>query len=134
MDQLKSQLLSLMDQLKNKKEISNRLDNLISIYPFNEYELIMSALLAEGILTFEDYINLRDEYISRNLYLNVFEISAPRGFGEKWAQGHLKELVPELVKPTKKTDSGYTSSRSTLSLLIFKSASRKRRILISCCK
>lgn len=38
----------------------------------------------------------------------VFEISAPRGFGEAWAQGHLKEIAPELVKPTKKLDPGYS--------------------------
>jgi hypothetical protein len=36
------------------------------------------------------------------MYLYIFEISAPRGFGEAWAQGHLKELVPEVVKSTKK--------------------------------
>ncbi len=50
---------------------------------------------------------MRDEYIARNLYLHIFEISAPRGFGELWAQGHLKELVPDLVKPSKKYDQTY---------------------------
>ena len=38
----------------------------------------------------------------------IFEISAPKSFGEAWAQGHLKEIVPELVKPTKKLDSTYS--------------------------
>ncbi len=38
----------------------------------------------------------------------IFEISAPRSFGETWAQGHLKELVPALEKPTKKLDSKYS--------------------------
>ena len=42
------------------------------------------------------------------MYLYIFEISAPRGFGEQWAQGHLKELVPELIKPTKKLDKKYS--------------------------
>ena len=36
-------------------------------------------------------MEIRDEYIARNMYLYIFEISAPRGFGEQWAQGHLKE-------------------------------------------
>jgi len=40
--------------------------------------------------------------------MNLFEISAPRGFGEQWAQGHLKGLVPELIKPTKKLDKEYS--------------------------
>jgi len=80
----------------------------VSIYPFNEYEYIISTLLAMDILTLDGYHELRDNYIARNLYLYVFEISAPRAFGEAWAQGHLKELVPELQKPSKKTDPGYS--------------------------
>lgn len=39
---------------------------------------------------------------------HIFEISAPRGFGELWAQGHLKELVPDLVRPSKKLDPDYS--------------------------
>jgi hypothetical protein len=61
-----------------------------------------------GKISLDDYYELRDEYIARNLYLYVFEISAPRGFGEAWAQGHLKAIAPELVKPTKKLDSSYS--------------------------
>ncbi len=60
------------------------------------------------VLTLDGYHELRDDYIARNLYLYVFEISAPRTFGEAWAQGHLKELVPELQKPSKKTDPDYS--------------------------
>ena len=56
----------------------------------------------------DEYYELRDDYIARNLYMYVFEISAPRGFGEAWAQGHLKEIAPELVKPTKKLDPEYS--------------------------
>jgi hypothetical protein len=40
--------------------------------------------------------------------LYIFEISGPRTFGEAWAQGHLKELVPELAKSTKKLDPAYS--------------------------
>jgi hypothetical protein len=60
-----------------------------------------------GKITLEDYYEIRDEYISRNMYLYIFEIGSPRGFGEQWAQGHLKELVPDLVKPTKKVEKNY---------------------------
>jgi hypothetical protein len=56
----------------------------------------------------DGYHELRDNYIARNLYLYVFEISAPRTFGEAWAQGHLKELVPALQKPSRKTDPDYS--------------------------
>jgi hypothetical protein len=78
------------------------------VYPFNEYEYMISTLLGRDRLTLDDYYALRDEYVERNMYLYIFEISAPRGFGETWAQGHLKELVPELEKPSKKKDPEYS--------------------------
>ncbi len=108
MEKLKAELDELLSRLPNEAAFRERLENLISMYPFNEYEYIISALLAMDILNFDAYQELRDTYIARNLYLYIFEISAPRGFGETWAQGHLKELVPELQKPTKKLDPSYS--------------------------
>lgn len=108
MEHLQDELNSLTAQLPNRTEFQERLDNLVSVYPFNEYEYIISTLLAMDVLTLEGYHDLRNNYISRNLYLYIFEISAPRAFGEAWAQGHLKELVPELGKPTKKVDPEYS--------------------------
>jgi hypothetical protein len=61
-----------------------------------------------GKISLDDYYELRDDYIARNMYMYIFEISGPRTFGEAWAQGHLKELVPELTKPSKKLDSKYS--------------------------
>lgn len=109
MEILKQKLNKLIGQLsKDKKEvIRDRLANLVSVYPFNEYEYIISSLMGFGKITLDDYYEIRDEYIARNMYLYIFEIGSPRGFGEQWAQGHLKELVPDLVKPTKKLEDGY---------------------------
>jgi hypothetical protein len=84
------------------------LRDLVSVYPFNEYEYIISTLLGHGKLTLEGYTELRDAYIDRNLYLYVFEISAPRGFGDRWALGHLKELVPGFKRPSKELDPDYS--------------------------
>ena len=108
MEHLQEELDSLLAQLPNQQEVRDRLESLVSVYPFNEYEYIISTLLAMDVLTLDGYHELRDNYIARNLYLYVFEISAPRTFGEAWAQGHLKELVPELQKPSKKTDPDYS--------------------------
>jgi hypothetical protein len=108
MEKLQAELDRLLNQLANADEIRARLDALVSVYPFNEYEYLISTLLAADVLSLDDYYLLRDEYIARNLYLYIFEIGAPRGFGELWAQGHLKELVPALVKPTKKLDPEYS--------------------------
>lgn len=108
MEKLKAELDRLINELKEADEFRSRLDSLVSVYPFNEYEYIISTLLGAEVLTLDDYYELRDEYIARNLYLYVFEISAPRGFGERWAQGHLKSLVPVLRKPSRKLDTEYS--------------------------
>ena len=110
MEQLKQHLLQLVSELDKMKstQILDRLDDLVSVYPFNEYEFLISSLMGYGKISLSDYQNLRDEYISRNLFMYVFEISAPRGFGEAWAQGHLKEICPELVKPNNKLDTNYS--------------------------
>jgi hypothetical protein len=108
-EKLKEQLDDLVSRLENESELRQRLGDLFSVFPFNEYEYIISTLLGLGKLSLDEYYELRDEYISRNMFLYVFEISAPRGFGETWAQGHLKELVPELVKPSKKRDPDYSA-------------------------
>lgn len=110
MEQLKEKLQDLVRELEKEKydQIMQRLDDLVSVYPFNEYEFLISSLMGYGKISLDDYYELRDDYIARNLYMYVFEISAPRGFGEAWAQGHLKEIVPELIKPTKRLDVNYS--------------------------
>ncbi len=102
MEKLKEQLNNLVSCLENEAELRQRLDDLVSVYPFNEYEYVISTLVGLGKLNLDEYYELRDEYISRNMFLYIFEISSPTGFGITWAQGHLKELVPELEKPSKK--------------------------------
>ncbi len=108
MEKLRQILDEMIATLENADEFRERLENLVSVYPFNEYEYIISTLLGLNKLTLDAYVELRDDYIARNLYLYIFEISAPRKFGETWAQGHLKALVPDLVKPQKKLDPQYS--------------------------
>ena len=110
MEKLKEHLLNLARELEKERhdQLMLRLDNLVSVYPFNEYEFLISSLMGYDKISLDDYHELRDDYVARNLYLYIFEISAPRTFGEAWAQGHLKELVPELEKPSKKKDDNYS--------------------------
>ena len=109
MEQLKAKLIGLVHELEQQQHdlVMQRLDDLVSVYPFNDYEFLISSLMGYQKISLDDYYELRDDYIARNLYLYIFEISAPRGFGEAWAQGHLKEIAPELIKPTKKLDADY---------------------------
>lgn len=108
MERLRKQLDDLIDRLSHSDEFRSKLEDLKSVYPFSEYEYIISHLLAAKKLTLDEYYELRDDYIDRNLYLYLFEISAPRGFGEVWAHGHLKQLVPSLQRPSKKLDKKYS--------------------------
>ena len=108
MEKLREQLEKLIDRLEYASRIRSELDGLISVYPFSEFEYVSSHLLSAGKLTIEEYYELRNDYIDRNLYLYLFEVSAPRGFGEVWAHGHLKQLAPALGRPNKKLDSDYS--------------------------
>lgn len=89
-------------------DIRSKLRELVSVYPFSEYEYLISHLLAAKKLSIDEYYEIRNDYIDRNLYLYLFEISAPRGFGEVWAHGHLKELVPAFKRPSKRLDQKYS--------------------------
>ena len=108
MEKLRQELEVLISSLPDGEEFREKLDDLYSVYPFNEFEFIISTLLGRDILTFDQYLEMRDSYMERNAFLYIFEIAGPRTFGEAWAQAHLKELVPELHKPSKKLDSNYS--------------------------
>lgn len=79
-----------------------------SIFPFNEYEHLICNLINKGGLTFKQYIEIRTEYLSENPNLWIFEISAPRGFGEKFAQTYVQGMLKKLIKPNKKIDPKYS--------------------------
>ena len=108
MQTLRKQLDDFVAKLPDAGALRTRMDELYSVYPFNEFEYIISTLLGRDVLSLEQYYELRDSYMERNAFLYIFEISAPRTFGEAWAQGHLKELVPSLSKPSKKLDPKYS--------------------------
>lgn len=78
-----------------------------SIFPFNEYEHLICQLIEKKGLTYQQYIDIRSEYISENPNLWIFEISAPRGFGEKFAQTYVQAKCSKLKAPSKKLDANY---------------------------
>ncbi|MCI5049664.1 MAG: hypothetical protein MRY32_04960 [Rickettsiales bacterium] len=90
----------------------NRLHEIISedqsIFPFNEYEHLICHMLDTHGLSFEKYMEIRTEYINQNPNLWIFEISAPRGFGEKFAQTYVHGKCASLQKPSKKLDPTYS--------------------------
>jgi len=89
------------------EEVLQMVEDDQSIFPFNEYEHLICNLIERGGLTYEQYIEIRTEYISANPNLWVFEISAPRGFGEKFAQTYVQGKCSKLKSPSKKLDPQY---------------------------
>lgn len=111
METLISQLKERIQRLPEKmaSELSDEiLDKLCSVYPFNKFEYVISHLIAEKVITLDEYLKIRNTYLNRNKYLYLFEITAPRTFGETWAQRHLNVLVPELEHPTREADPSYS--------------------------
>ena len=102
--------LSVMNKMNDSEySLSDEvLDSLYSVYPFNKFEYIICHLIGTNTITLQQYLNIRNRYLERNKYLYVFEITAPRTFGETWAQRHLNEVVPELQRPSTSYDPGYS--------------------------
>ena len=102
--------IAVMDKMNGSKyNLSDRvLDDLYSVYPFNKFEYIISHLIGTDTITLQQYLDIRNKYLERNKYLYVFEITAPRTFGETWAQRHLNEVVPELQRPSVSYDPDYS--------------------------
>lgn len=108
-DELKERISALNNKIGHQKDLDDEvLDKLYSVFPFNRFEYVISRLISCGIIDFKDYLNLRNSYLERNKYLYVFEITAPRTFGETWAQRHLNELVQELKRPSSSLDPNYS--------------------------
>lgn len=107
--ELKIKIIEMKNLTNNSIDLGDkRLDDLYSVYPFNKFEYVISHLIATNTITLEEYLDIRNSYLERNKYLYVFEITAPRTFGETWAQHHLNEVVPELKIPSRSYDTNYS--------------------------
>ena len=107
--ELKNKIIeSFSGSASDLEEVLQMVDDDQSIFPFKEYEHLICNLIERGGLTYEQYIDIRTEYISANPNLWVFEISAPRGFGEKFAQTYVQGKCSKLKSPNKKLDPNYS--------------------------
>ena len=82
LQQLRTYIDRLSDSLKQEERqvLKSRLKGLISVFPFSEYEYLLTFLVDHRVITFGDYEELRDNYVSANRYLDLFGL-APRIFG-----------------------------------------------------
>ena len=97
MNHLQQELDGLVGTLPDADQIRSRLETLVSVYPFNDYEFLISHLLAKDVLTLDQYLEMRDNYIARNRHRGLFELG-PTALGTTWAESHLLHLVHGLTK------------------------------------
>lgn len=83
-----------------------RLKSLVSVFPFNEYEYILMFLLNNKVIKFNEYENLRKNYVSSNKYLELYGL-APRIFGQIWGEEHLMDLDARIKKANRSLDPDY---------------------------
>ena len=107
--QLKEYINKLAANLQNgdKKLLEARLESLTSAFPFNEYEYMLIFLRDRGVITFEEYEKLRDNYVKTNRYLELYGL-APRIFGQIWGEEHIKDLDSRFKKAGKSFDPKYS--------------------------
>lgn len=107
--ELKNKIIdSFTGSEKDLDEVLSIIEEDHAIFPFNEYEHLICNLIERGGLTYDQYIEIRTEYISENPNLWIFEISAPRGFGEKFAQTYIQGMCSKIKNPSKKLDQNYS--------------------------
>lgn len=106
------ELRQYLDQLsaslapEERDILQARLHGLVSVFPFSEYEFILMFLRDRGVIFFENYERLRDNYVSANRFLDLFSL-APRVFGQIWGERHVMDLDSRFRKPAKSLDPEY---------------------------
>ena len=91
---------------QDKNVLDARLQSLVSVFPFNEYEYILMFLRDRFVITFEEYEQLRGNYVSANKYLELYGL-APRIFGQIWGEQHFRDLDSRFQKASTVLDSGF---------------------------
>lgn len=108
MKNLKLEIQKLIKKNPKIKKIWEQNKKDYHSYPFNKYELFFSKIISDKIISFDDYLKIRENYKNRNLYLHCYNLP-PRQFGQNWAERHIKKIFPELLKPTKSKDKNYSN-------------------------
>ena len=85
------------------EEILQLVENDKSVFPFNEYEFLITNLINSNGFTFEKYLEIRNKYYQENPNLHYFELVG-KTFGGI-IESHIQILCDELKKsPSNKYD------------------------------
>jgi hypothetical protein len=98
-------LVSSLSQ-SDRELLNARLEGLVSVFPFNEYEYMLMFLRDRSVVTFQDYEALRSNYVAANKHLGLYGL-APVTFGQEWAEQHIRDLDPRFKKADKSVEPDY---------------------------
>lgn len=103
--ELKKKIISYFSRKDEELEkLLETIENDESVFPFNEYEHLLTNFISNGDMKYDDYLKVRYEYIRKNPNLYIFEITSPRAFGERFAETYIKGKCSKLQKPDKNLD------------------------------
>lgn len=77
-----------------------------SKFPFNKYANAIAYLLGNNLMSYDAFLQIREDYYSRNPNIGLFERS-PRDFGQNYIENRILKLHPELRKPSVDLDPDY---------------------------
>ncbi len=77
-----------------------------SVFPFNEYEYLLQHFINDNHLSFQQYLEIRQEYINQNPHLWVFTLS--NAAFSNFSITYLIGARPKLSKPNKEKDKEYS--------------------------
>ena len=100
MKQLQHELDLLLKQSGGDDHTIEVIRNEKSVFPFSTEGRMLAYLLSTRTIDYNKYMDLQNEYVKRNQYLDLFDM-APRTFGETWGEKHILNLFPEFMKATK---------------------------------
>ena len=100
MKQLILELKTLQRNSRGDANIINAIEQDQTLFPFGMANKLLAYLLSIGEITYERYLEIINNYYSRNRYINLFEMS-PRTFGQTWGEKHIRSLFPQFIEATK---------------------------------
>lgn len=103
-------IINRLSQLEKNEMIQKLYDLKDVVYPFSDYELIISNLLWMDKMSLWEYEIMRDDYMMRNRHLDKFQMAGKSVW--KWAEDIMIDWGYWLKKPNKKIDSNYSQQTS----------------------
>lgn len=105
MQQLIERLNAILDEAGEQgAEIRKQLPQAQSLEPFGWTTDVIAHLFGKGMITLEDYHQLRSEYFERNAMLHLFDMNADFG---RWAERHVVDVSENVKRGSKKYDPNY---------------------------